>query len=820
MNTLRLACNVALILLTLTATSAAAHLSGAGVTGVVSLPAAEGQSAAVPGVTVALVCGAAEPRIDVSDADGRFRFEDVPVGTCSVTATLDGFKPVGKTIAIKENATTDVAITLEIEVLHQEVQVTGTTDGMASNPIASKVETVTSETIKRAPVVSSRFQDALPLIPGVVRGPDGQISVGGSRSSQMAIMLSNTLSTDPITGEDAVQLPLDAVDEVQVHRAAFAPEFGLSNGAVTTVQMKHGGDAWSFAVNDLEPRARFRDGTLRGIESWTPRISVGGPIVKGKLSMFEALEYGYSQTPVFSLPPLARDTKDESLESYTRFDWKATPIDHLSASLVAAPRRTTYAGLNTFNPQPVTPNFERRDYFVTLTHQRIVRQSGLLDSWIGLKRFGRTVDPRQGAGPMVLAPDVNSGSYFNSQDVTSRRAEFVSNYTFTPFGPVHVLKVGAGGAWEGMTGVMTGREVDIERADRTLSQRYTYVGNGRLSRDRAGVGGFLQDSWTIISRVTAQFGFRWEYDTLLSDAHPQPRASLTAKLTEDGRTVVRGGVGVFYSLAPLNVGTFDGLQRRTVTLFAHDGVTPLGDTELVRNVDGRTRTPRSLNWNTEIDRQVIRNLTVRVGYQQRSTRSEPIVDATPLGSADPALQLHGDGRSRYRETQVLARYQFHGSDQLVGSYTHSSAIGDLNEFNAFFGYLQNPVIRANERGPLPFDSPNRFLWWSNVSLPKGFAVFPVLDLRTGFPVSMVDQDRNFVGPRNRAGRYPEFVSLDMQLTKRLKVMHHTTTLGVKVFNITNHFNPRDYQDNLASTAFGTFYNGVGRTFRGKWEIDF
>ena len=99
-------------------------------------------------------------------------------------------------------------------------------------------------------------------------------------------------------------------------------------------------------------------------------------------------------------------------------------------------------------------------------------------------------------------------------------------------------------------------------------------------------------------------------------------------------------------------------------------------------------------------------------------------------------------------------------------------------------------------------------------------MFPVLDLRTGFPVSMVDQDRNFVGPRNRAGRYPEFVSLDMQLTKRIRIARHNTIIGIKVFNITDHFNPRDYQDNLASARFGDFFNGVGRTFRGKWEIQF
>ena len=235
---------------------------------------------------------------------------------------------------------------------------------------------------------------------------------------------------------------------------------------------------------------------------------------------------------------------------------------------------------------------------------------------------------------------------------------------------------------------------------------------------------------------------------------------------------------------------------------------------------GNVRTPRSLTWNAEVDREVIPNLLVRVGYQQRSTRSEPILDVSPASSDDQVLVLRGDGRSRYREAQVVARYQFHGADQLVGSYTHSSAVGDLNDFNTYLGYLQNPVIRPNERGPLAFDSPNRFLFWSNVSLPRGFVVFPVLDLRTGFPVSALDENRNFVGARNRAGRYPEFVSLDVQISKTIRVAHRYTTIGIKVFNITDHFNPRDYQDNLASGDFGSFYNSVGRTIRGKWEIQF
>jgi hypothetical protein len=107
-----------------------------------------------------------------------------------------------------------------------------------------------------------------------------------------------------------------------------------------------------------------------------------------------------------------------------------------------------------------------------------------------------------------------------------------------------------------------------------------------------------------------------------------------------------------------------------------------------------------------------------------------------------------------------------------------------------------------------------------VTLPNGFSVFPVLDVRTGFPLSFVNADRTFLGPRNQAGRFPTFASLDLQAMRKFKLFNHSTTLGVKIFNITNHFNPRDFQANVASADFGGFDNSVGRTFRGKWIFEF
>ena len=166
------------------------------------------------------------------------------------------------------------------------------------------------------------------------------------------------------------------------------------------------------------------------------------------------------------------------------------------------------------------------------------------------------------------------------------------------------------------------------------------------------------------------------------------------------------------------------------------------------------------------------------------------------------------------------------------SYVRSCATGYLNAFNDYFGNLRNPVIRGNERSLQPFDAPNRLVAWGDIGLPKQIIVSPVLDWHTGFPFSLIDEDQNFVGARNRAGRYPSFMSLDLQITKGLapKVPNWgfipakfrgkklPGRFGVKVFNLTNHWNPRDFQNNIDAADYGTFYNSPRRGIRLKFEF--
>ncbi|HRR56717.1 MAG TPA: hypothetical protein P5057_07095, partial [Acidobacteriota bacterium] len=207
----------------------------------------------------------------------------------------------------------------------------------------------------------------------------------------------------------------------------------------------------------------------------------------------------------------------------------------------------------------------------------------------------------------------------------------------------------------------------------------------------------------------------------------------------------------------------------------------------------------------------------------RESRNEFVVEPRTVDGQSLIL-LSNHGNTLYREYEITTRYSFADSQQVVFSYVRSSAVGNLNDFDTYYGNFPDPILRSDERAPLRFDAPHRFLTWADIKVPWDITVSPVADLHTGFPYSVVNEDLEFVGPRNRAGRFPRFFSLDLRVTKRVAVSfrdkQYGISIGVKIFNLTNHFNPRDVQNNLASDEFGGFYNSVGRTFRGKFEFDF
>jgi hypothetical protein len=226
--------------------------------------------------------------------------------------------------------------------------------------------------------------------------------------------------------------------------------------------------------------------------------------------------------------------------------------------------------------------------------------------------------------------------------------------------------------------------------------------------------------------------------------------------------------------------------------------------------------PATTAWNVEVDQMLTTGLLARVGYRHSHSTDQLIVDPQ---SENGALMLSSTGSAQSHELETTLRQQLPKGGQVTASYVRSSAKGDLNDFVSLFGDLRDPIVRANEYGRQAFDSPNRFLVWGIVNLPKDITVAPTMEYRTGFPYTTIDEQQNTVGARNQS-RFPNLFTLDLAVTKDVQLRSRRARVGVQLFNLTNHFNPQDVQNNTASPYAGQFANSIDRQVRGKFTLLF
>jgi hypothetical protein len=789
--------------------------SFAKVTGIVFVEDSAGARSAVAGAKVTL----SGPAIveTKTDEDGNFSVSSVPSGTYQVEAVVPGLA-IRQTIRVEA---TEIRLLLHLKPAEVTSSVVVKADQSETKDPAPS-ETITSTTLRDAPNTNERFESTLPLIPGVVRGPDGRVNLKGSRNTQSGALVNSANVTDPVTGGAAINLPIDVVSSVQVISNPYDPQYGKFTGAVATVATKTGDyDKSHFSLQNFVPRLRDRDGIIAGIGAATPRITFTGPIVKGRIAITQSFEYRFVRTPVNSLPPLERDTKLESFDSYTQVDLVLTPKQTATASFAAYPQKLDYLGLNTFNTQASTPDFHQRGFQAYLQHRYVVGAAGLLSSQFSYKRFDADITP-QTDDPYRLLVETTEGGFFNQQDRRSSRTSWEETYRFAPwqFAGSHQFTVGLSFEHSEYQGRQTLLPVELDGVTDTPVERIAFTDPTSFAIEQNETSWFVGDQWAIAPRFTLTPGLRFDYDTITHSAHAAPRVGFLLALTRDAKTLLKGGVGLFYDRVPLLAATFPDFPDRTVTILGNNAI-PSTSTFFENKLDGPLRNPRSLSWNLELDREITRNLLLRFAYEQRHTTDDFLVSPVANGTTG-AIEISNHGSSSYREFQWTTRYKVR-RNVFNASYVRSRAFGDLNDLNQFFGNLAQPVIQANGRGRLSFDAPNRFLFWATLAGPLKLTLVPVYELHTGFPYSVENEFREYVGPRN-VNRFPRFSSFDLQVTRPVTLplgdRHLHTRVGVGVFNLFNHFNPRDIQNNLASARFDGFFNSAWREYRGKFVLEF
>lgn len=763
----------------------------------------------------------------LSDEEGIYSFTGLTAGDYILSVELQGFTKYEQKVSIQIEAT------VELDILLKPQAVTGTVTVVDDPSNANKTESsvpgvITTATLRDAPLIDQKFQDALPLLPGIIRGPDGTLNIKGTRPTQSGILVSSLNVTDPVTGSPAIELPIEAVDTIQVHSNPYSAEFGKFTGAVTTIETRSGSNRWRYLFTGVLPRPRIRDGKIFGIGAVSPRVAVGGPIKKDKLFFFQSLEYRFIRNDVPSLENLnesQRDLKRESFDSFTRLDYVINNVHRLTASFSLFPQKLDFANLNTFNPSVTTANLHQRGWFVAVNEQAAFRSGALLQSSLSAKDFDADVFGNSGA-PYSITPERNFGGWFDRQHRESRRYEWLEVFNFAPkqWRGSHSAKTGFNFIHASFRGSDTSRAVRVVRANGTTSQLIEFVGAGSLNQSENEYSLFLHDKWSPGSHLTLDLGLRYDRDGIGKQNNFAPRAGFALLPTGSDRTVVRGGAGLFFDKIPLNVGAFEQFQQFRVTTFNSDGTTIADGPRLYTNTSEakEVQNPYSVAWNLQVDHEFTPRMLLRVGYEERHTHNDFFLEPVKQTGASGQLLLKNSGRSLYREFQVVARARLQEKRSLYLAYVKSEARGDLNDFNTYFGNLRHPVIRTNEYGRQNFDTPHRLLFWGDISLPKDFVATPVVDWRSGFPFSQLDEDQNFVGPRNEGGRFPPLLTLDVLVTKGVSIpfrgKKYKGRVGLSVFNITNHWNPRDVQNNLDSMQFGTFFNSAWRSFRTKFEI--
>lgn len=799
------------------ATAANAQIAPGSLRGTVFTIESDGSRSIVPNATVTIE-NAQLTRKATADDVGNYSFSDVPAGNYQVQAHAPGLAGSVNT-ELQPGQSLEVSIVMTLETHTESVTVNGSVDPVISQETQAQTD-IARTTILNAPTKDDRVDSLLPLIPGVVRGPDGLINMKGARSSQAGALLNSASSVDPVTGNPAMSLPVHVVQTATVIANPYDPEYGRLAGAVAKVETTSSNfDKFHVSLQNVFPRPRKRNDDFVGVESSTPRLTVTGPLMKDKIAFTESFEYRFVRTPVNSLSPLSRDMKFEGFTWFNQADIILSPQQSLTETFTLYPQKLNYLGLNTFTPQASTPDLHQRGYMASFQHRFVLSPDSLLVSQFTRKQFDIDITPNS-AAPYELLVETTQGGYFNRQARRSDHTELQETYQRDKrgFAGSHELKFGFDFAHDNYDGRITLLPVSILGVSNLALEEITFGPTARFGIDQNQVAWFIGDKWQPNQRLTINLGLRFDRDSIASTVNPAPRGGFALMLTKDAKTVLKGGIGLFYDRVPLNVASFPLLPDRTITVLSPTGSVLSSQTLTNRFADG-IQNPRSAGWNVELDRQLTSALVVRAGFQERNTVRDYVLN--PENSSD-ILSLSNRGRSFYREFQLTGQYKLRRGT-VNASYVRSRAIGNLNDFNQFFGNNAIAVIDPDERGRLPFDAPNRLLAWGQIDAPFKLTVLPVVDVHTGFPYSLTDQYRQYVGPRD-SQRYPRFASLDLQVTRPVRLHFGPEKLkariGFSVFNLLNRFNPRDVQSDVDSERFGTMFNGVGRTWRGKFVVDF
>ncbi len=319
-----------------------------------------------------------------------------------------------------------------------------------------------------------------------------------------------------------------------------------------------------------------------------------------------------------------------------------------------------------------------------------------------------------------------------------------------------------------------------------------------LGNRQGSYGGFVMDDWKATSRLTLNLGLRYDYTSPIVEVHDEqanfdfatgeiivpdiskitdpgrfkfrqgknrglvdgdklnfaPRIGFAWMPFAGGRTVIRGGYGIYYSAQeyrtaggnqlayniPFYVESFfvsnvssNAAKIKVSSGFPAQDLNQVVDVAVV-SADARLKSPYYQHWNFNIQHQIPWAVTLEAGYAgskgthlqvgtDRNQVPKPIVGneepARPYPQYGPFLNFENRGSSSYNALQLKATKRLsHGLD-FLSAFTYSKAIDDQGPVCCSFLFPQDSVNTAAERGRADFDQRFRSVSSFNYDIPFG-----------------------------------------------------------------------------------------------------
>lgn len=742
----------------------------------------------------------------LSDGSGQVTFPDVPPGQYVVAAARPGFIARNSApFAVRAGDTAQVIVDAQLTFALPQVEVRANTPSPTDSvqPV-SMSDMLAGSVFESAPLQGDDFQSLLPLLPGVVRDGDGRLRIRGGNPTQGALQVSSASLIDPSTGDFDLDLPAQSVDSVEVLANPFAAEYGRFSTSITQIRTRRGTNEWDFSTGNLVPRLRG----LTSVRAFEPRLSIRGPIRRDRFFLAQDAQFRYVTTAVKSLPG-EPEIDLRSFDSFTRVDGVISARHMIGGGLILFPREIRRSTMNTFRPISATPDFTQDGWSMGAVDRLALTPDLVLESTLTMRRFEIDIGAHDFT-PMVYTPETQAGGFFNDQDRDVTSVQWVEALSFSRhlWRGEHVFKFGTDLQLSEYNGSSLSRDVEIRRDDGTLAERIEFGGESTQDVRGREFAVFAQDRWRFGDRVTFEFGIRFDRDAVVERVNWSPRGGVAIGVLPEGRGILRGGYGKFVARTPLNVDAFPSFEPRMVTRFAEDGLTTISESVLANRISGRLSTPEAYVGNVEWDQRFGRRFLLKLAYLSRHGSHEYILTPEPSASE---LRLSSTGTSRYKEFEATTRYLGGERRDLTLSYVWAKGSADLNPYDQFYGNFRNPIVRPNQYGQTSTDVRHRLLLRGTIGLPHGWDFAPVVELRSGFPWSAVNEYQDFVGERNRAGRLPAVRTLDFSLARNWRFKKYRFRAGIRVYNVFGAAAERDVQNNITSPFYGTAFNPVERS---------